>query len=94
MEFEFNRVNLNIKMKMQEESSVNRVQSGEKSALLKELKDDEKSNNEYNAQNKRKRKQRISVYATKANEVIGVQAEKNETLNEENSKGINLDAKK
>lgn len=94
MEFEFNRVNLDIKMKMQEEISANRVQSGEKSALLKELKDDEKSNNEHNAQNKKKRKQRISVYATKANEVIGVQAEKIETLNEENSKGINLDAKK
>ncbi len=93
MEFEFNKVNLNIKMQMQEEISTSKIQTGEKSSVLKKLKDDEKSPKD--TPNKRKRKEKISVYATKSTEAsIGVQAEKVEILNEENSKGINLDAKK
>ncbi|NRY60073.1 hypothetical protein [Clostridium beijerinckii] len=93
MEFKLNKIDTDIRKKMQEDIKEEKVHSGKSISVKKDIKD-EKSNYENNFK-KDDEKRFITIDGIKnAGENLDVQVEKVEKLNGENSKGRILDTTK
>lgn len=93
MEFKLNKIDTDIRKKMQEEIKEDKVHSGKGISIKKDIKD-EKSEYENNFKEDDE-KRFITVDVIKnSDENVDVEVEKIEKLNGENSKGIILDIKK
>lgn len=94
MEFKLNKIDIDIRKKMQEEIKEDKVHSGKEINVKKELKDEENKNTE-NMECEKKEKRYITINGVKYNHKnISIPAEKIEEINDENSKGRILDKKK
>ena len=95
MEFKLNKIDTDIRKKMQEEIKEDKVHSGKGINVTKNLKDEK---NEYVNLDETKgesEKRYITIDGTKYNDRnISIKAEKVEEINYENSKGRILDSKK
>ena len=95
MEFKLNKIDTDIRKKMQEEIKEDKVHSGKGTNVAKDLKDEK---NEYINLDKTKEeseKRYITIDGTKYNNRnISIKVEKVEEINYENSKGRILDSKK
>lgn len=94
MEFKLNKIDTDIRKKMQEEIKDDKVHSGSAINVKKDLKDDRYTEEKYELE-KRKEKKYLTIDGIKDdNEKMAVEVEKLENMDEENSKGRILDAKK
>ena len=96
MEFKLNKIDTDIRKKMQEETEEDKIHSGKGINVKKDLKDEHTQSN-YEKQNatKETEKRYITIDGVMYHEKeIKVQAEKLEKINDENSKGRILDTKK
>ena len=95
MEFKLNKIDTDIRKKMQEEIKEDKVHSGKGINVTKNLKDEK---NEYVNLDETKgesEKRYITIDGTKYKDKnISIKAEKVEEINYENSKGRILDSKK
>ena len=95
MEFKLNKIDTDIRKKMQEEIKENKVHSGKGVNVTKDLKEEK---NEYISQDENKvesEKRYITIDGSKYNgKNISIKVEKVEEINGENSKGRILDKKK
>lgn len=97
MEFKLNKIDTDVRKKMQEEIKDNKVHSGKSIDIKKDLKDE---HNKFNYEKQKFTKEEAEKrYITidgvmYHNKEIKVQAEKLEKINDENSKGRILDTKK
>lgn len=97
MEFKLNKIDTDIRKKMQEEIKDDKVHSGKSINVKKDLKDEKnQSNNEkQNFAKEESGKRYITIDGIMQNEKnINVKAEKVEEINGENSKGRVLDTTK
>ena len=95
MEFKLNKVDSDILERMQENFRSDKIHESKEDEALRKLKGDEHNNLNDGQQNTRKRKKMITIDAVKCSDVIvKVEAEKVDMINDEDSKGLNLDAKK
>jgi len=93
LEFILNKIDTDIRKRMQEEIKEDKVHSGKSISVKKDLKDDRNNNEEKSEQNKEKRF--LTINGVKyENEKVAISVEKVEAIYEENSKGRILDAKK
>ena len=93
MEFKLNKIDTDIRKKMQEEIKEDKVHSGKGISIKKDIKD-EKSEDENNCKEDDE-KRFITVDVIKnSDENVDVEVEKIEKLNGENSKGRILDITK
>jgi hypothetical protein len=97
MEFQLNKIDTDIRKKIQEEIKENKVHPGKNINVKKDLKEEKNQLNDeeldYNKEEMEKRYITIEGVKNKSNNVI-IQAEKIESINKENSKGRILDQKK
>lgn len=95
MEFKLNKIDTDIRKKMQEEIKDDKVHSGKGISVKRDLKDEK---NDYIKQNYTKEeleKRCFTIDGVRYNHKnIDINAEKIEEINEENSKGRILDKKK
>lgn len=99
MEFKLNKVDSDIRERIKESTKTDKIHADKESSMIKQLKDDEerdakqKDKQQSDSQNQKKRY--ITIDGVKYyGERIHVDAEKEEIVNELNSKGIMLDVKK
>lgn len=94
MEFKLNKIDTDIRKKMQEEIKEDKVHSGKGISVKKDIKD-EKHENEENLNKEEYEKRYITIDGIKYNHKnIDIKAEKIEKINEDNSKGRILDTTK
>lgn len=94
MEFKLNKIDTDIRKKMQEETKDDKVHSGKSISVKKDIKD-EKSHNEKYLKEDEEEKRYITIDGIKYNSKnVDVQVEKVEKINGENSKGRVLDITK
>ncbi len=99
MEFKLNKIDTDIRRKMQEELKEDKVHSSKSTTLKKDIvKDDIDKGKDKNSRNKEKNhtsKKFITIDGIKLNDKsIEIKAEKIEEINDKNTKGTILDAKK
>ena len=97
MEFKLNKIDTDIRKKMQEERKDNKVHSGKAISVKRDLKEDKNTNKRKGILEQGKEKKYMTIDGIKYDkEKIEVQVEvqKVENINEVNSKGRVLDAKK
>ncbi|WP_297417078.1 hypothetical protein [Clostridium sp.] len=95
MEFLLNKIDTNIRLKLQEKRKEGKVHSGKAINVNKDLKDEGNTNYEIFEKSNSKKKKYITITGEKdINEKLSIEVEKTEKLNIENSKGKILDAKK
>lgn len=94
MEFRLNKIDTDIRKKMQEEIKEDKVHSGKSISIKKDIKDER--HEEVQDSNKEEIKKRyITIDGVKDNyKNIDIKAEKVEKINESNSKGRILDTTK
>ena len=96
MEFKLNKIDTDIRKKMQEEIKNDKVHSGKSISVKKDLKDERNESNNENQilTNGENKKRYITVDGVMYNnQAINVNAERFEDINEVNSKGRVLDTK-
>ena len=94
MEFKFNKIDTDIRKKMQEEIKEDKVHSGKSINIKKDIKD-ERHEERKNFDEEESEKRYITIDGVRYNNKnISVKVEKVEEINEENSKGRILDKKK
>jgi len=94
LEFKLNKIDTDIRLKMQEQIKDNKVHSGKSINVKQDLKDNSKGYYT-KLKNNSKEKGYITIDGVKdIEERLSIEAEKVENINEENSKGRVLDAKK
>lgn len=94
MEFKLNKIDTDIRKKMQEEIKEDKVHSGKSISVKKDIKD-EKHEEIVNSDKKNSEKKYITIDGIKYNQRnIDIKAEKLEEINESNSKGRILDTTK
>lgn len=94
MEFKLNKIDTDIRKKMQEEIKEDKVHSGKSISIKKDIKD-EKNELIKNSDRKEMEKKYITIDGVRSNtQDISVKVEKVEEISEENSKGRILDRKK
>lgn len=94
MEFKLNKIDTDIRKKMQEEIKEDKVHSGKSISIKKDIKD-EKNELVKNPDRKEMEKKYITIDGVRSNtQDIRVKVEKVEEINEENSKGRILDRKR
>ncbi len=94
MEFKLNKIDTDIRKKMQEETKDDKVHSGKGISIKKDIKD-EKSHHEKDLKEDENEKRYITIDGIKYNSKnVDVQVEKVEKINGENSKGRVLDTTK
>ncbi|OOP75159.1 hypothetical protein [Clostridium beijerinckii] len=93
MEFKLNKIDTDIRKKMQEETKEDKVHSGKGISIKKDIKDEK---NDYEKDLKEDNEKRfITIDGIKYNSKnVDIQVEKVEKINEENSKGRVLDTTK
>lgn len=97
MEFIVNKIDTDIRRKIEEQTKANKVHSGKKIGEKKDLKDERNSDgNEFENEHKEKKEKKyITIDGIRTEQkTMSVKAEKIEKIYEENSKGRVLDAKK
>ncbi|MBC2455910.1 hypothetical protein [Clostridium beijerinckii] len=95
MEFKLNKIDTDIRKKIQEEIKENKVHSGKAINVKRELEDEEKTKDENHLLQHNNDKKYITIDGMRhTNESLEIKVEKMERINEENSKGRILDAKK
>lgn len=97
MEFKLNKIDTDIRDKIHESTKTDKIHETNKESGINKLKDyDEyKDTNRKNKENNSSKKKYITIDGIKyENTSIKIKAERLETINEENSKGRILDAKK
>lgn len=94
MDFRLNKIDTDIRKKMQEETKEDKVHSGKSISVKKDIKDER--HEEVHDSNKEEIKKRyITIDGVKDNHKnIDIKAEKVEKINESNSKGRILDTTK
>ncbi len=93
MEFKLNKIDTDIRKKMQEEIKEDKVHSGKSISIKKDVKDER--NEPIKSFDKKAIKKYITIDGVKDNtKDISIKVEKVEEINEENSKGRILDKKK
>ena len=94
MEFKLNKIDTDIRKKMQEETKEDKVHSGKSISVKKDIKDER--HEEIKGSNEEERKKRyITIDGVRYNNKnIRINVEKLENINDENSKGRMLDKKK
>lgn len=91
MEFKVNKIDTDIRKKMQEEIKDDKVHSGKSISVKKDLKDDE-SREEKTLNKKEHKKRYFTIEGTKYNGLnVDVNVEKTEDIHADNSKGRVLD---
>lgn len=94
MEFKLNKIDTDIRKKMQEEIKEDKIHSGKNISVKKDIKDERHEEIEYSNDEEAK-KRYITIDGIKYNHKnIDIKAEKVEEINEENSKGRILDTTK
>ncbi|AVK48280.1 hypothetical protein AXY43_09680 [Clostridium sp. MF28] len=94
MEFKLNKIDTDIRKKMQEDIKEEKVHSGKSINIKKDIKDEKSKYQEDLKENEREKKY-ITIEGVKYNNKnIDVKVEKVEELKEDNSKGRILDKKK
>jgi hypothetical protein len=95
LEFILNKIDTDMRKKLQEEIEISKIHSGKKITGKKDLKD-EKNSNEREKNNKQKKIMRyVTIDGVKyEHKSMSIKAEKIENTYEDNSKGRILDAKK
>lgn len=95
MEFKLNKIDTDIRKKMQEERKDSKVHSGKAINVKRDIKDDRNTNDEKHKQEQREEKKYLTIDGIKYNkEKVAIEVEKLENLDENNSKGRVLDEKK
>lgn len=96
MEFKLNKIDTDIRKKMQEEIKDNKVHSNKAISVKKDLKEDKNSSKEkYVHEDQREEKKYLTIDGMKNyNEKVSIEVEKIENIDQENSKGRVLDTKK
>ena len=95
MEFKLNKIDTDIRLKMQEKMKDNKVHSGKAINVKQDLKDNSKGYYIKSKKNHTEEKGYITIDGVKdIEERLSIEVEKIENINEENSKGRILDAKK
>jgi hypothetical protein len=94
LEFKLNKIDTDIRKKMQEEIKEDKVHSGKSISIKKDIKD-ERHEEIKNLDEEESEKRYITIDGVKYNNKnISVKVEKIEEINNENSKGRILDKKK
>ncbi|MVX62358.1 hypothetical protein GKZ28_01410 [Clostridium chromiireducens] len=94
MEFKLNKIDTDIRKKLQEEIKDDKVHSGKGINIKKDIKD-EKNENAENINEEKHEKRYITIDGIKySNKNIDIQAEKLEKINKDNAKGRILDTTK
>lgn len=94
MEFKLNKIDTDIRKKMQEEIKEDKVHSGKSISIKKDIKD-ERHEEIKNLDEEESEKRYITIDGVRYNNKnISVKVEKVEEINNENSKGRILDKKK
>ena len=95
MEFKLNKIDTDIRLKMQEQIKDDKVHSGKAINVKQDLKDHNKGYYTKLKENNTEEKGYITIDGVKdSEERLSIEVEKVENINEENSKGRVLDAKK
>jgi len=95
LEFKLNKIDTDIRKKMQEKRKENKVHSGKSIYVKRDLKDERDANDKRNENEQRTEKKYLTIDGIKSDkEKVAIEAEKMENIDEENSKGRILDAKK
>lgn len=95
MEFKLNKIDTDIRKRMQEERNTDKVHSGSSITVRRDLKDDKDTDDKKHEMEKRKEKKFLTINGVKyEQEKVAIKVEKIENIDEENSKGRVLDAKK
>lgn len=95
MEFKLNKIDTDIRLKMQEKIKENKVHSGKSINTKRDLKDHKKNYYTKDKKSDSKEKQYITIDGVKDFEQkLCIKVEKEENTNDENSKGMVLDVKK
>lgn len=97
MEFRLNKIDTDIRKKMQEKIKSDKVHSNEKVSIKKDLKEDDNKNKNPNKKSDTNQleKRFYTINGIKyEEEILEVEAEKEQFIDKENYKGIKLDVKK
>lgn len=94
MEFKLNKIDTDIRKKMQEEIKEDKVHSGKGISIKQDLKDEKSEYPKKSQTNEESQKKYITIDGVKTSKNISIEVEKIEKLNYENSKGRILDKKK
>lgn len=94
MEFKLNKIDTDIRKRMQEETKEDKVHSGKSISVKKDIKDDRHKEMK-NSDKEENKKRYITIDGVRCNNKdISIKVEKVEEINNENSKGRILDKKK
>ena len=96
MEFKFNKIDTDIRKKMQEKIKDGKVHGNESVSIKKDIKEDDNKNEGTKEENDKKLKKRfVTIDGIRyLKETLDIEVEKLEDLDEENSRGRVLDTKK
>ncbi|MCQ2022258.1 hypothetical protein [Clostridium butyricum] len=97
MEYKLNKIDTNIRVKLQQETSNDKIHYSKKINKTEDLIEErKKSSNNFSDNNKHKKhnKDKIVINGIKYNDKLNVEAMKLEELTEYNAKGRTLDIKK
>lgn len=97
MEFKLNKIDTDIRDKIYESTKADKIHGREEKEGIAKLKDYDEQKEKNNEKQKRRNgeKKYITIDGIKCDSAkVNIEAEKIETINEENSKGRILDAKK
>lgn len=97
MEFKLNKIDTDIRNKIHENAKTDRIHSAEKEDGINKLKDEDKSKEKHKKKQTKVNinKKHITIDGIKYDSAkVNIEVERVETINEENSKGRILDAKK
>lgn len=96
MEYKLNKIDTDLRVKIQQETSNDKIHYSKKVNQTKDMIEERKnsSNNFFENNNKRNQKKKIIIDGIKYGEEINVKVEKLEELSEDNSKGRTLDMRK
>lgn len=97
MEFRLNKIDTDIRKKMQEQIKSDKIHANEKTSIKKDLKQDDNKNENNNTEYSKSQitKRFYTINGVKyEEEVLEIEAEKSGFIDKENYKGIKLDVKK
>jgi hypothetical protein len=96
VEFKFNKIDTDIRKKMQEKIKDGKVHGNDSVSIKKDIKEDDNNNERTKEEKNKKMKKRfLTIDGIKyTNETLDIKVEKLEDLDNENSRGRILDTKK
>lgn len=97
MEYKFNKIDTDIRLKIQKETSEEKVHYSKKTNKSNDMIEERKNSSKNFSEDKNKKnylKRYVTIDGIKYGEEIDIQAEKFEELNEENSIGRTIDMRK